>query len=200
MRKRWLYVPLLGLTTAVLVMAAPMPVLAHEDGDDDKSSTTTSESVRQKATERLEDAKTKLQTMGAERLEGAKKQVCERRTKNITEIMKRSIARSENHINLFNIITARVEAFYQKKGNPLTNYDELVAQVESAKTEAQTSLEALKNAAAVFSCDSEHPLDDITAFKAANQTLHQDLKDYRTAVKNLVAGVKSVQPDKRSQQ
>ncbi len=106
--------------------------------------------------------------------------------------MTRSITRAERQLKLFGTIADRVKAFYVDKGYSVDNYDELVAAVETAKADAQANLETLKGLGS-FECDAEDPKGDIEAFKLALKSISQDLKDYRTSVKNLIVGVKSAQ-------
>jgi DNA-binding transcriptional ArsR family regulator len=117
--------------------------------------------------------------------------VCENRAKNIEAIMTRSIKRAEHQGKLFTTIAERVKAFYVEKGKTVANYDELVAAVDSAKTTLDTHLAALKEVE--FACDSDDPKGSIDSFKEAHQQVLTDLKALRTAVKNLIVGVRSAQ-------
>lgn len=126
------------------------------------------------------------------RLDTAKKKVCENREGNITTIMNRRVVWAERHVALFTTISERTQKFYDEQGKTLAGYSALVSAANNAKATAQADLTALK-VTAVFDCDSDSPKASITAYKAAFDKEKQSLKAYRTAVKNLVAGVKSVQ-------
>ncbi len=125
----------------------------------------------------------------------AKQRLCQRREKTVDGIITRIANRGQKHIDLYTDIAKRVEAYYTKSGKTLNNYNSLVAAVNSQKANAQQAVDTLKDTKAVFKCDGGSPSG---AAKAAVQAEIQAVKDYRTAVKNLVAGVKSVPSAKSS--
>jgi len=124
------------------------------------------------------------------RLGNASLRVCERRQTKINAIMDRSNARAKRQIALFTTIADRTKAFYVQKGHTLANYDELVAAVDSAKVKAEADLAALPTD---FACDSPDPKGTASSFKEGMKQEITDLKALKTAVKNLIVGVKSVQ-------
>lgn len=139
---------------------------------------------------KLQELKAERQEQRQNRLAANKLRVCENRKTRITAIMNRAIIRAERQLKLFDTIAERVKAFYVEKGYTLENYDELVAAVDSAKADAEANLETLKGLEA-FDCNSEDPKGQLEAFKLALASIREDLKDYRTSVKNLIVGVKS---------
>lgn len=200
----------LGVAFLLSLTVAPAAVFAEGDsgtsgsGDENQTTTTTTtenETETENTTEgthkgdlrkELEDFKTKREEDKQNKLDAVKEKVCENRKDNISNIMQRGIVRANRQIDLFGTIATRVEAFYVKKGKTLSNYDALVAAVNSAKTKAQTDIDTLK-AQTTLDCTGADPKGQIEAFKTALKAVNQDLKDYRTAVKNLIVGVKSVQ-------
>ncbi len=140
--------------------------------------------------DRLEQFKEQRQENKQHRLEANKLRVCELHKTKITAITSRSITRAERQLELFTKIADRVKAFYVKKGYNVANYNDLVAAADAAKAKAQTDLDTLKNLDA-FDCNSDDPKGQAEAFKLALKAVNQDLKDYRTAVKNLIVAVKS---------
>jgi hypothetical protein len=133
-----------------------------------------------------------------QRLEGEKLRRCQLRDKKITSIMQRGVSRAENHAKVFDKIADRVKAFYENKGKTVANYDELVAAVDGAKATFETDLNTLKGLDG-FSCDSDDPKADAEAYKAAHDVVRQDLRQYRTAVKDLIVGVRSAQSQEGSE-
>lgn len=127
-----------------------------------------------------------------DRLAGDKLKRCRQRERNVTNIMARIVDRSTKQIDLFSLIASRTEIFYARKGKTLDSYSQLVAAVNAARNTAQTDLRTLKNTES-FSCNSTNPKGQVATFQAALQGEIQDLKAFRSAVKNLVVGVKSVQ-------
>jgi len=180
------------------------------DGSDDQTATTQSaENETETETEtsnsptslrdRLAGLKAKQLENKENRLSAAKQKVCENRKTKIEAIMQRSITRAGRQITLFDTIATRVEDFYARKGKTLSNYDELVASVNGAKAAAQANLETLKSQVAL-DCTGTDPKGQVEAFKTALHSVNQDLKTFRTAVKNLIVGVKSVQGTTSSEQ
>lgn len=144
----------------------------------------------QKLKERLQELRQKRQQNRQQRLAENRLRVCEQRKVRINAIMDRAILRAEKHLDLFSSISDRVQNFYLDKGYTLDNYEELVTAVDTAKAQAQANLETLKDLDS-FECTADDPKGNIEEFKLALKTINQDLKDFRTAVKNLIVGVKS---------
>lgn len=190
-------------TALVLVLGfAPISVFAHGNSHDETAVTTTSIQEGEQDDENQTadpDLKTRLQELRQSRqenrqhrLEANKLRVCENRKARIAAIMTRSVNRAEKQIELFSTIAERVKAFYAKKGRTVASYDTMVAAVDAAKAKAQADLETLKTVDS-FDCSADDPKGDAEAFKLALKTINQDLKDYRTSVKNLIVAVKSAQ-------
>lgn len=129
------------------------------------------------------------------RLTAVKLKVCEKRQKNITNIMSRISDRGQKQLDLFTTIATKTEAFYVNKGHTLANYQTLVDAVNAKQAAAKTTVATIKTDGANFNCSSTDPQGSIATFKTALKSEIQALKDYKTAVKNLIVGVKSVQSD-----
>lgn len=130
---------------------------------------------------------------GSTRLAEAKLRACQNREKAINNIMSRIANRGQKQLDLFTTIATRVESFYADKGKTLNNYDALVADVNAKKAAAQTEVDAVKASSVTFECDGTDPKGAVASFKDNLKAEISALKDYRTAVKNLIVGVKSVQ-------
>ncbi len=131
--------------------------------------------------------------MVAVKLADAKLKACQRRETVVDNIMARIADRGVRQIDVFNKIADRTESFYSSKGKPLSNYDTLVADVNAKKMSAQTTVDAVKTSSAAFKCDGTDPMGAASSFKASLKTEISALKAYKTAVKNLIVGVKSAQ-------
>lgn len=147
------------------------------------------EKARQAALEKRDAAKTRLQE--------AKLKACQAREKHITATMARMAERGKNQLQVFTKITDRVKTFYQEKGKVAANYDELVADVEAKLVAAQVAIDAAQAAGGTFSCDGDDPRTASQNFKTAHMEQAAALKEYRTAVKNLIVAVKSAQGEAR---
>jgi len=131
-------------------------------------------------------------SQGAAHLAAAQLKACQKRETAINHIMSRVIDRGGKQIKVFDTIATRTEAFYVSKGKTVASYDALVAAVNTAKTKAETDLAAMKTTD-TLACDGTDPKGAVSAFKANLKLEIADLKAYKTAVKNLIVGVKSVQ-------
>ncbi len=123
---------------------------------------------------------------------------CEAHASAINRIMTRAVLRGERIVEVFTNITNRTEAFYVSKGNTLSTYDVLVADVTSKKTNAQNVLMTLQNVGPL-DCSAADPKALLKSFRATLKQEIAALKEYKTAVQKLVQGVASVQPDDASE-
>lgn len=146
--------------------------------------------------ERVEQAKVRAEARVAEakqRLEGRKLKACQEREQRIEATMNQMTKRGENHIAVFTKIADRVKAFYTEKGRTAENYDVLVAEVDAKKLAAEEAVAGAQSVSEVFSCDSDNPKIASMEFRDAHKAQVSALKEYRTAVKNLIVAVKSAQ-------
>jgi len=128
-----------------------------------------------------------------------KLKICQTHETKIDSVMGRIGDRGQKQLDLFTTIATRVETFYTKSGKTLDNYDTLVTAVNTAKDSAQTAVDKVKADKASFKCDGTDPSGAASSFKTDLQTEITALKNYRTAIKNLIVGVKSVVDTKSSQ-
>ncbi|NTW62312.1 hypothetical protein HGB25_02805 [Candidatus Saccharibacteria bacterium] len=98
---------------------------------------------------------------------------------------------SERQMNVFNDITERIKAYYVSNNLKVDSYDQLVQKVETARVEIQAALQSNVRTASQFGCDKDDPKGVAIQFKAQVKTQVQRLKDYRTAVNNLLTAVKT---------
>jgi hypothetical protein len=185
---------------AVLVAAAVSPVVANahpghvhtaQQGTDDSQSTEELKAMDQQSTTKssTEDRKEAVQT----RLADNKLKMCQNRQKAITNITARIADRGQKQIDLFSKIAERTESFYVSKGKTLATYDALVADVAAKKAAAQSVADATTSDSTVFDCSSNDPKGSMSSFKDKLKLEIDAIKAYKTSVKNLIVGVKSVQ-------
>ncbi|MGH7234028.1 MAG: hypothetical protein ACREF7_01090 [Candidatus Saccharimonadales bacterium] len=117
----------------------------------------------------------------------AQQKLCETRLNNINKIITRVDTRTKNQFNLFSGVATKVEAFYAKKNNNLSNYAQLVAAVNAAETQAQADLTSLQ-ANSNISC-SISPRVLIAGYRNNLTVVINDLQTLRSTVKNLIIGV-----------
>ena len=184
----------------VALLLAPLfalPVLAKDGADDsttaETTTTTNTSTDDQNETEtETERENTPLSDRLKERTEGKlsaiKAKVCEKRVNVIKSIMAKAAVQGAKHLDVFTKIATRVEEFYTTKKLTVSNYDALVADVTAKKTAAQAAIDAVKNDTS-FSCSDTNPIGKIDGFNDKVRAMHTALKDYRTAIKNLIVAV-----------
>ena len=150
------------------------------------------EAAKQNAEKKREAAKDELEQK-KEKLKEDKFKICQEREDRINDSMSRAASRGQEKINLFTKIAERTEAFYASKGKVLAGYDDLVTALNAKKTAAQAAVDTVKAGSDDFKCDGDNPKAVAKLFKIDVHAMNDTLKDYRTAVKNLIVGVKSVQ-------
>ncbi len=96
----------------------------------------------------------------------------------------------------FDAIAGRVEAYYTAKvvpsGKTVSNYNTLVADIQTQKTNIQTAVTKAQNDANSFSCTGSTPKAQMTQFRIDMQSVKGALKEYRTSIKNLIVAVRSI--------
>jgi DNA repair exonuclease SbcCD ATPase subunit len=127
-----------------------------------------------------------------EKLSASQLEICNHREANINNRIMRIGDRSTKYLTLFNSISERAQDFYANKGNTLSNYGELIADVSEKKVAAEAAVGVINEMRASFNCDSANPKSAVDDFKVRLQTAVTALKEYRTSVKNLIVGIKSV--------
>lgn len=150
------------------------------------------EAAAEQAKQAAEQAREKV-AEAKDELKGDRLKSCEARRTAIQTIMKNAAARGQEHITLFASIAQKVEAFYVSKGKTLATYDQLVADVNAKQAAAQSAVDTVKNAQTQFDCNGTNPKGVIDVFKADIKAQETAMEAFRTSVRNLIAGVKSVQ-------
>jgi hypothetical protein len=128
-------------------------------------------------------------------LEGRLK-ACQARTEAIKTRLNNLIRLTENMVNVFDKIAQRVEEYYINKvvpsGKSLSEYDSLVADIAAKKALVQNSLDKAKGDASGFNCTTGKPKEQLTTFNQDMRSVKKDLKNYRTAIRNLIVAVHSL--------
>jgi len=130
-------------------------------------------------------------TVVAKKLSGDGLKSCQNREKTINNIMARVQDRAQKQSTLMARITERVQAFYSEKNMTLSNYDELVANIESKKMVAEQAMNNVRVMNGSFSCGNDDPKSVSTQFKSNAKIQNGALAEYKNAIKDLLVAVKS---------
>ncbi len=100
---------------------------------------------------------------------------------------------TSNMLSKFNSISSRTQDFYTSKvlptGGSVSNYNNLLTDIQSKKTAVDTALQTASSSASNFSCDNPDPKGAITSFKNNMHAVTMALKDYRTSIRALIVAV-----------
>lgn len=149
------------------------------------------EAKRTDAQKRAKQEREARHAAAKEKSTAAKTAACEKRKAGIEARTAKVQLRAERQIAVFDKIAARVKAFAEEHDRKPANYEELVAAVETARAAAVEGAAEMEVTQAI-DC-AVNPKGDITAFKASLKKEIAALKAYKTSIKNLIVGVKSVQ-------
>lgn len=140
----------------------------------------------------------------SKKLNQEKLKACKGKEKNIQNRNRNSLQAGRTLLLKFNNIAERVETFYENKilasGNTVSNYDDLLADVLAKKSIAEAALEKAESTGQSFNCQGDDPKETLAEFRANILELKLDLKDYKTAVKNLIVAVHSASKNNSANQ
>lgn len=184
-----------GIITVLLIaLSGSALALTDESGQ-------TTDKTRPKTTQSAPEVK-KTDRPGAAklRLEGDKLKACQNRERVINNTLDRIAQRGDKRLEVYNKIFQRVQDFYVRKGLSVANYDQLVAEANTKKTAAQTTVDGISDKQVDFTCDGTDPKGIAVGFKVDLQTQIKVLHDYQQSIKNLIVAVKTAvsasMPDK----
>lgn len=113
---------------------------------------------------------------------------CEKRQTKVNNIFTKATDRNKKHLAVFQKIEERVREFYATKNLSAEGYEAAVANADAKEAVAVAAIEA--SSEVTFDCASTDAAKPGAAIKEAMQVRHAALKDYRTAVKDLILVVK----------
>lgn len=162
-----------------------------EKSTDDNLTAKMPEAQKQKVEQRKAELKQRLETVKAERatkLADKRLQACEKRQERINNIFDKATERNTKHLAVIQKIEEKVKAFYVAKNLTSEGYDAAVEKADAAEATAVAAIETSETA--TFDCASTDGTNPGSAIKTAMQARHTALKEYRTAVKDLILVVK----------
>lgn len=130
------------------------------------------------------------------RLSGAQLTVCQAHERVIQNRLNSLTRMANNMLATFDNIESRVVDYYKTKllakGQSIAKYDELISDIQKKQAAVQNVLKATTNDANDFLCTGIDPKGHLTQFRIDMQEVKKSLKEYRTAIKNLIVAVHSV--------
>lgn len=127
-----------------------------------------------------------------QKLSATNLEICNSRKDSIDRRVARISERTEKQLALFNGISERAQTFYTSRGDVLENYDTLTADVTAKKDAATVAVATLIAQKDVFDCEADDPKGTIATYKSILNDAIAALREYRTSIKDLIVGIKSV--------
>jgi hypothetical protein len=187
----------IAMVFAVVAVAAPV-AYARDGSDDSDDVVALSTELEQEKSEahksEIKARKTEREASRADKqqkLEAKKLEICQKKQTSINKVMGNITDHKTKQAEVFSKIADRVQAFYEEKSLSVDNYDELVKAVDDANAKVLAEIENLEASDVDFMCDSADPLKVSDAFKGAREGVVSAMKEYKTAVKDLIVGVKN---------
>lgn len=191
------------IITAAISISLLFPVVAyantnHDEGDvpiADKAQQETRATLQSRKEERAAKLETKRADLN-ERLDSAKKKICERHQSRVNNIMSAMNKRRKNAFDRITSASDKILAFSNKKSLSFENYDAIVAKIDAAKSAAESTMSA-QQSSVTLNCDGEHPRADMSEFKEKRSDSVDAMMLYRDSVKELATAVKQAAKDAR---
>lgn len=153
--------------------------------------------VQAQIAEKKEAVREKVQVMKekvTEKLADKRLDQCLKRQDKINAIVQKRSEQAEKHLATFQKIEARVIEFYTTKNLTADDYATLLATVDEKEAAAIAAIAVTKET--TFDCASTDATSPGSVVKELAKGQHAALKEYRTAIKDLIVGVKTSAADK----
>lgn len=181
------------------VTALSSSAFAHDDTDhkhhvaqhEQRPATMLSEEQKQKVEERktaLQEKLTAAKEARQNKLEGKRLATCEKRSSKINSILAHGTDQSRKHLAVFQKIEERVKQFYANKNLTADGYDTAVTNADEKEAAAVAAIET--STETTFNCENADGAKPGDAIRELMKSRHQALKEYRTAIKDLILVVK----------
>lgn len=125
------------------------------------------------------------------KLDEAKKKVCEQKTKVIEQHSVKLLTHVEKKVEVFDNIADKVKKFAETREAKPVDYEALLERLVVKRAAALEAGAGIKTASAGFSCNGENPKGQGSLIVGESKLGRSALKEYQTAVKDLLVGVKS---------
>jgi hypothetical protein len=129
-------------------------------------------------------------------LEGKRLEACKAREEAIKNRKKSLLRLATEALKRMDGWVEKLKKFYEGKmvpnGKTVSNYNDLLAEIERTRTEAVASLDKASGLADEFSCNADNPKEVYKEFRLAMQETKTKLFEYRKAIKNLLVAIRKV--------
>jgi hypothetical protein len=175
-----------GETAATPIANPPSTTEGTGDSGISYSGSNLAEQFRELAQQKIEQAKQNHQ----EQTEAQREKVCNTRKANLTARMANAVTLAQQHETSIDGIYTKVKDFYTTNHLNVSNYNDLTAAVDTAQTNSQTAIAALKALDVSVDCTSQTVASSVSAFQQAVSSTRDSLKAYRSALVSLITALK----------
>lgn len=116
---------------------------------------------------------------------------CESHKQGLQTKFSRITANSQRLETKIGVFQTRAAAYQADHSVTVSGWDALVADATAAKSKADDSITAMKALTPSLDCTNSSVATEVATFKAAAVQVRSDLKDYKTAVKNLFVALQN---------
>lgn len=146
---------------------------------------------RETAKNRAEELLSQKKASIKQRTEEEKQKSCEQISSNLSKKLSNGSSKAEKHKSLFDNHLTKIEEFNANKKLTVDNYDALLATAQTARAQAETSIDNLKSFTPKVDCTNlGATTNNVAGYQVAIGDVKSDLNAYRTAIKNLLTAVK----------
>ncbi len=169
---------------AVFAMSLPMVGLAQGQ----------SALHRKDKAELVEDAEVEVKearTKGNEKSAEARVAACEKRQESIQKKTEKYVDNAGKYLGVVDKLSDRVQSFYDDGQLTALNYEELAKAVETARGNAEASVNTLGELDEDVDCENPDAAKNVSAFRGGAAQTRALLHEYSTSVKNLISAMQS---------
>jgi hypothetical protein len=154
--------------------------------DDPTASKDLTNQYKQLAQEKINAKKQQIK----EHTQAERQKLCQGREKALNRRMGLAVSVAKAHKSFFDKVYTNLKKYHDNKQLNVTNYDSLVAAADQAQANAQASIDALAALDVNVDCASQTVASDVAAYQQAVANTRDSLKDYRSALVDLVKALK----------
>jgi hypothetical protein len=179
------------------------PQTAQNSSDDSNQAETNDTQKTETETENETELEDSLRQEGQDLLEKLRKehkaqsqedrqQKCQIRKHGLETKLKNLVKNTERHKTLIDKVYANALEYQKSKNLNPAGFSDLVTKADTAKTQAETSTAVLKALTPTIDCNKTTVASDVATFKTAAEQARNDLKAYRSAVRDVIKSLLTV--------
>ena len=157
--------------------------VSNETTVDASQTATESDSIRDQAKKQLAEARQKNKTT---RTVAAKQKACQAREKNLNNKIANYSKLADRKLEFYDTTFAKLQAYQTNKNLTVPEYGALVSTATAKQMAASVAVAALKDVSVEIDCSTTDPASAVATVKAAVVNARTALKEYRTAIKNVL--------------